>query len=54
MKDRPVLFIPGAADSPAKVEGRLLGIGPAGEVLILARGESRARPFVAGELRVYQ
>jgi BirA family biotin operon repressor/biotin-[acetyl-CoA-carboxylase] ligase len=53
MKDRQVVFIAGGTDSPARVEGRLLGIGPAGEILIEPRGEDKARPFVTGELRVY-
>jgi BirA family biotin operon repressor/biotin-[acetyl-CoA-carboxylase] ligase len=53
MKDRPVLFIAGGVDSPLKVEGRLLGIGPEGEILIAPPGERRAKSFVTGELRVY-
>jgi BirA family biotin operon repressor/biotin-[acetyl-CoA-carboxylase] ligase len=52
MKDRPVVFIAGGPDSPLKVEGRLLGIGPDGEILIVPQGESRAHSFVTGELRV--
>jgi BirA family biotin operon repressor/biotin-[acetyl-CoA-carboxylase] ligase len=52
MKGRRVVFMAGAADSPAKVEGRLLGIGPAGEILIAPEGEG-PRPFVTGELLVY-
>jgi BirA family biotin operon repressor/biotin-[acetyl-CoA-carboxylase] ligase len=53
MKDRPVVFIAGGPDSPLRVEGRLLGIGPEGEILIRPRGESQAHSFVTGELRVY-
>jgi BirA family biotin operon repressor/biotin-[acetyl-CoA-carboxylase] ligase len=53
MKDREVVFIAGGTDSLARVEGRLLGVGPAGEILIEPRGEGKARPFVSGELRVY-
>jgi BirA family biotin operon repressor/biotin-[acetyl-CoA-carboxylase] ligase len=53
MKDRQVVFMAGGADSGTRVEGRLLGIGPLGEILIAPRGESEGRPFVTGELRVY-
>ncbi|MDR2184446.1 MAG: biotin--[acetyl-CoA-carboxylase] ligase [Treponema sp.] len=48
-----VTFIDGAAGSENAVEGRLTGIGPAGELLIVPRGEEKARSFVTGELLVY-
>jgi hypothetical protein len=49
-----VTFIDGAAGSENAVGGRLAGIGPAGELLIVPRGETEARSFITGELRVYQ
>lgn len=52
-KGAEVCFIEGAAGSDRAVEGRLEGIGPGGELLILPRGEPAARSFVTGELRVY-
>jgi BirA family biotin operon repressor/biotin-[acetyl-CoA-carboxylase] ligase len=48
-----VAFINGAAGSRNAVEGRLVGIGPAGELLIVPRGEEAARSFITGELLVY-
>lgn len=48
-----VTFIDGAAGSRRAVEGRLAGIGPGGELLIVPSGEDRPRPFITGELRVY-
>jgi BirA family biotin operon repressor/biotin-[acetyl-CoA-carboxylase] ligase len=53
MKDRRVCFIAGGVDSGTVVEGRLRGIGAEGEILIAVDGESEARPFVTGELKVY-
>jgi BirA family biotin operon repressor/biotin-[acetyl-CoA-carboxylase] ligase len=47
-----VTFIDGAAGSENAVEGRLAGIGPAGELLIVPRGETKTRSFITGELRV--
>jgi BirA family biotin operon repressor/biotin-[acetyl-CoA-carboxylase] ligase len=52
MKDQPVSFIAGGVDSKTLVEGRLLGIGGEGEILIATDGE-QVLPFVTGELRVY-
>ncbi|MDR1574718.1 MAG: biotin--[acetyl-CoA-carboxylase] ligase [Treponema sp.] len=52
-KGEQVCFIEGAAGSDRIVEGRLAGIGSGGELLITPQGETRARPFVTGELRVY-
>jgi BirA family biotin operon repressor/biotin-[acetyl-CoA-carboxylase] ligase len=52
-KGEIVRFIEGAAESGRIVEGRLKGIGPGGELLILCNGEKESRPFVSGELAVY-
>jgi BirA family biotin operon repressor/biotin-[acetyl-CoA-carboxylase] ligase len=52
-KGETVCFIDGPAGSAKTVEGRLAGIGGGGELLIIPRGETRARPFITGELRVY-
>ncbi|MDR2485400.1 MAG: biotin--[acetyl-CoA-carboxylase] ligase [Treponema sp.] len=54
MRDRTVGFIPGAADSPVRIEGRLHGIGPRGELLIVPEGETEPVFFVTGELDVYE
>ncbi|GHV91364.1 hypothetical protein AGMMS50268_18670 [Spirochaetia bacterium] len=48
-----VCFIEGAADSGKEVRGVLAGIGEGGELLIVPKGETEARAFVAGELKVY-
>lgn len=48
-----VRFETGAADSGRVVEGTLIGIGKAGELLIRPTGEEDERSFVSGELRVY-
>jgi BirA family biotin operon repressor/biotin-[acetyl-CoA-carboxylase] ligase len=53
MKGKEVRFIEGPADSGRVVSGVLEGIGPAGELLIIPRGEKTARPFVNGELDIY-
>jgi BirA family biotin operon repressor/biotin-[acetyl-CoA-carboxylase] ligase len=45
-----VTFIEGAADSGKAVKGRLTGIGPDGELLILPDGEMQCRSFFTGEL----
>jgi BirA family biotin operon repressor/biotin-[acetyl-CoA-carboxylase] ligase len=50
LKGERVRFIAGPADSGQAVEGRLLGIGPGGELLILPDGGSETRAFIAGEL----
>jgi BirA family biotin operon repressor/biotin-[acetyl-CoA-carboxylase] ligase len=54
-RDQTVRFIPGPADSSQAriVEGRLAGIGPLGELLIIPQGEQTARSFITGELEVY-
>jgi BirA family biotin operon repressor/biotin-[acetyl-CoA-carboxylase] ligase len=52
-KDEVVRFIEGAAESGRIVEGRLTGIGPLGELLIIPQGEKDALPFITGELDVY-
>jgi hypothetical protein len=49
-KGEQVSFIEGAADSGKTVKGRLTGIGPDGELLILPDGETQPRSFFAGEL----
>ena len=48
-----VCFVEGAADSGREVRGRLTGIASGGELLIIPDGETEARAFVTGELRVY-
>ncbi|MDR3248041.1 MAG: biotin--[acetyl-CoA-carboxylase] ligase [Treponema sp.] len=59
MKGQQVSFIAGGPaeagtpDSGQSVEGTLLGIGPAGEILLLPKGEKNPQSFVTGELRVY-
>jgi BirA family biotin operon repressor/biotin-[acetyl-CoA-carboxylase] ligase len=53
MKGQQVSFIAGGPNSGQIVEGTLLGLGPAGEILLLPGGEKNPRSFVAGELRVY-
>jgi BirA family biotin operon repressor/biotin-[acetyl-CoA-carboxylase] ligase len=64
LKGRPVRFFPSAGTEPAEaggrprsgietVEGRLEGIGPGGELLILPEGSREPRSFVSGELDVY-
>jgi BirA family biotin operon repressor/biotin-[acetyl-CoA-carboxylase] ligase len=52
-KGEQVCFVAGEAGSGRVVEGRLAGIGPGGELLIMPRGERAAHSFVTGELRVY-
>ena len=41
---------PSAVGSGKVIEGRLEGIGPGGELLIVPQGEAEALPFVTGEL----
>jgi BirA family biotin operon repressor/biotin-[acetyl-CoA-carboxylase] ligase len=53
LKGEQVSFVAGGADSGLTVDGKLLGIGAAGELLMLPNGEDAPRPFVTGELRVY-
>jgi BirA family biotin operon repressor/biotin-[acetyl-CoA-carboxylase] ligase len=52
MKGKSVRFIAGGADSGQPVEGRLRGIGPGGELLILLPGGGE-RAFITGELELY-
>jgi len=52
-KGETVTFAEGAADSQNIVEGILSGLGPAGELLIIPKGEDKSRSFINGELRVY-
>jgi biotin-(acetyl-CoA carboxylase) ligase len=47
-------FAEGAADSADIIQGRLAGIGEAGELLLVPQGEEKERPFITGELLVYQ
>jgi BirA family biotin operon repressor/biotin-[acetyl-CoA-carboxylase] ligase len=53
MKGQQVSFIAGGPYEAGTLEGTLLGLGPAGEILLLPGGEKNPRSFVAGELRVY-
>jgi BirA family biotin operon repressor/biotin-[acetyl-CoA-carboxylase] ligase len=53
-KGEQVRFAGGAAGSGRIVEGRLAGIGPGGELLITSRNETEARPYITGELLVYE
>jgi BirA family biotin operon repressor/biotin-[acetyl-CoA-carboxylase] ligase len=53
MKDEQVSFSAGGVDSGATVRGKLVGIGMAGELLILTDGEIEPQSFVTGELQVY-
>lgn len=48
-----VRFAEGAAGSRNITEGLLAGIGDGGELLLIPRGETEARPFTTGELEVY-
>ena len=52
-KGELVTFAEGPADSNCLTEGTLSGLGPGGELLIVPRGGTTERAFVAGELRVY-
>jgi len=52
-KGETVTFAEGAADSEKLIEGVLSGLGPEGELLIIPKGEEKARSFITGELRVY-
>jgi BirA family biotin operon repressor/biotin-[acetyl-CoA-carboxylase] ligase len=52
-KGEQVRFAEGAAGSEKITEGRLAGLGPGGELLIVPNGESVTRSFITGELRVY-
>jgi BirA family biotin operon repressor/biotin-[acetyl-CoA-carboxylase] ligase len=49
-----VRFAEGAAGSRNSTEGLLAGIGGGGELLLVPPGENRARPFITGELEVYE
>jgi BirA family biotin operon repressor/biotin-[acetyl-CoA-carboxylase] ligase len=49
-KGEQVAFIAGAPGSDRIVEGRLAGIGAGGELLLVPKGETGARPFITGEL----
>lgn len=58
-KGEQVAFMEGAAADTASgvavgavIEGRLEGIGPGGELLIIPRGETQPRPFITGELKL--
>ncbi|MDR0624574.1 MAG: biotin--[acetyl-CoA-carboxylase] ligase family protein [Treponema sp.] len=53
LRGQPVRFIAGAAGSGRVVEGRLAGIGKAGELLLLPPGADTPLAFFAGELDVY-
>ena len=49
-KNEQVVFMEGAAGSGKTVNGRLVGIGSGGELLIVPDGEKEPCPFVTGEL----
>jgi BirA family biotin operon repressor/biotin-[acetyl-CoA-carboxylase] ligase len=53
MRGEPVRFIAGAAGSGRLVEGRLAGIGKAGELLLLPPGADKPLAFFTGELDLY-
>jgi BirA family biotin operon repressor/biotin-[acetyl-CoA-carboxylase] ligase len=53
MKGRQVRFIAGEAGSGRLVEGRLRGVGPGGELLILPEEGGPELAFVTGELDLY-
>ena len=48
-----VCFAEGSADSGRLIEGTISGIGPGGELLIIPKGERKARALITGELKVY-
>ena len=50
-KGEQVIFVEGEADSGREVNGRIIGIGDSGELLILVEGEEQPRSFVTGELK---
>jgi BirA family biotin operon repressor/biotin-[acetyl-CoA-carboxylase] ligase len=52
LRGEAVRFMAGPADSGEAVEGRLLGVGPGGELLILPKGQPEPRAFVTGELEL--
>jgi BirA family transcriptional regulator, biotin operon repressor / biotin---[acetyl-CoA-carboxylase] ligase len=52
-KDEQVLFIEGAAGSGKEVKGCLTGITDMGELLIIPDGETKPRPFITGELKIF-
>ncbi|MDR0562761.1 MAG: biotin--[acetyl-CoA-carboxylase] ligase [Spirochaetaceae bacterium] len=53
LRNQPVRFIPGGADSAASVYGVLHGVGTLGELLLIPRGGTEPVSFVTGELDVY-
>jgi BirA family biotin operon repressor/biotin-[acetyl-CoA-carboxylase] ligase len=52
LKGEMVRFRAGPADSGEIAAGKLLGIGPGGELLILPNGQSEPQAFTAGELEM--
>ena len=52
-----VVFVEGAAYGENQcgnaVSGRMTGIGPGGELLIIPNGETEVRSFISGELQLY-
>jgi len=52
-KNEQVLFIEGAAGSGKEIKGRLTGITETGELLIIPDGETKPRPFITGELEIF-
>jgi len=49
-KGEEVTFKEGFAGSPKIIKGVILGIGEAGELLIVCEGETEAKPFYSGEI----
>ena len=47
-----VVFIEGAAGSGKEIKGHLAGVGSCGELLIVPDGETTARSYVTGELKI--
>ena len=52
-KNEQVTFIPGTAGSASAITGRLAGIGPSGELLLLPDNTDAPQAFFSGELLVY-
>jgi BirA family biotin operon repressor/biotin-[acetyl-CoA-carboxylase] ligase len=52
-KGETVTFAEGPVDSARLTEGILSGIGSAGELVIIPKGEKEERAFVTGELKGY-
>jgi BirA family biotin operon repressor/biotin-[acetyl-CoA-carboxylase] ligase len=51
-KGKIISFMEGIADSDREVTGRIVGIGNTGELLIVSHGETEARSYFTGELKI--